>query len=61
MVEVSTMGDSLEVELPALDRVALVRIQVPQPFGGYIIPKNCHHKEPTPIQIAILTTLTTNP
>jgi hypothetical protein len=25
------MGDSLAVELPALDRAALVRIQVPQP------------------------------
>ena len=25
------LGDSLAVELPALDRAALVRIQVPQP------------------------------
>jgi hypothetical protein len=30
-VPVSRMGDSLAVELPALDRAALVRIQVPQP------------------------------
>lgn len=31
----SILGNSLAVELPALDRAALVRIQVPQPFVLY--------------------------
>src|SRR5215472_6041180 len=36
----SRLGDSLAVELPALDRAALVRIQVPQPPNSPIIIKN---------------------
>ncbi len=31
LLTVFIMGDSLAVELPALDRATLVRIQVPQP------------------------------
>ncbi len=31
-----SVGDSLAVELPALDRAALVRIQVPQPANSTI-------------------------
>lgn len=35
----NTLGDSLAVELPALDRATLVRIQVPQPIKTYKIIK----------------------
>jgi hypothetical protein len=40
----SRMGDSLAVELPALDRAALVRIQVPQPLNSPILSISYRHR-----------------